>query len=279
MAVVHPAREVRGCSGWKPPGHLDSQALPARCSLGIQGQQKSAGDSVYFQMTFFKKNSLPQMLDPESGMWSCKQLSPPQTLHSSLVVGRGPGGGGPWETLALRGQDVRPGSGLCSWSCCVPSRTLTPPPRQPQQGRLVLASWTGHPCLRVLGHLLPCGSHMAAPCFCSHYAPSLGPPRPVVCPLLSLPSSEPPPPGNPPGISAGRLLGGSRPQGGSTPSCPQAGAGSVGPPRGSLGEHPTAFQRLSPATCLPLLLSVGPPTHSLVAGQQAAWVAGSQGAS
>lgn len=209
-------------------------------------------------------------------MWSCKQLSPPQTLHSSLVVGRGPGG-----TLGDTGPTW---SGRASWIWALFLVSLCPPrdantPRQPQQGRLVLASWTGHPSLRVLGHLLPCGSHMAAPCFCSHYAPSLGPSRPVVCPLPSLPSSEPPPPGNPPGISAIRLLGGSRPQGGSTPSCPQAGVGSVGPPRESLGEHPTAFQRLSPATCLPLLLSARPPTHSLVAGQQAAWVAGSQGAS
>lgn len=72
-----------------PPG---PQALPAHCSLGIQGKQKSAGDSVYFQMTFFKKNSLPQCL---TLIWNVElqtAVPSPQTPLSSLVVGKGPGG-------------------------------------------------------------------------------------------------------------------------------------------------------------------------------------------
>ncbi|CAK7308374.1 hypothetical protein VULLAG_LOCUS13950 [Vulpes lagopus] len=123
-------REIRGHCGWKTPGHLDPQALAVHCSLGIQGNQKSAGDSVYFQMTFFKKNSLPQMLDPECGMWSCKQLSPPQTLHSSLFVGRGPGG--------ILGDTGRTWPGLASWiwalflvSLCPRQDADTPPPPHP----------------------------------------------------------------------------------------------------------------------------------------------------
>lgn len=174
-----PLREVRGHSGSKPPGHLDPRHCLAHCSLGIQGKQKSARDSVYFQMTFLKKNSLPRCL---TLIWNAEletAVPSPQTPLSSLVVGRGPGR--PWGTLALCGQGARPGSGLCSWLRCVPSGTLTPPCNQAQQGWLVLASWTGHPGLGVLGHLLPCASHTAAPCFHAHCAPVLCPRWPAAC--------------------------------------------------------------------------------------------------
>lgn len=139
--------EAGGRSGGRP------WALPAHRSLGIQGPQKSASESVYFQMTFFKKNSLPQMLDPESGMWSCKQLSPPRTLHSSLVAVGGLGGS--WGALAIRGQSAEPGSGVCSWSRCVPCETLTP---QARGSRTFAPAWqprasapTGLPACAHLG--------------------------------------------------------------------------------------------------------------------------------
>ena len=135
-------------------------------------------------MTFFKKNSLPQMLDPESGMWSCKQLSPPQTLHSSLVVGRGLGGGS-WGTLAIHAQGTEPGSGLCSWSRRVPRGTLTPPSSRRD---LSLQAWGPRTFAPVW---LLRGSCVAAPCFCSHWGPNLCPPSACSLPIRLHPPRSP----------------------------------------------------------------------------------------
>lgn len=189
------------CSG----GQRQLWLRPPRCpppSLGTRGNQRSASNSVYFQVTFFKKNSFPQMLDPASGMWRGKQLSTPETLHSPrLGVGAG---GASWGTGAVHGQSVEPGSGLCSQSCCVPSRALTPP--QPLQGQLVLA-WAPSPRAWTSGTLAP-GSTRHTPgqprllllLGAQPVSPS-GPAQSLPQPSSpSLSSSEPRPPGSPPGL-------------------------------------------------------------------------------
>lgn len=214
------------------------------------------------------------MLDPdlECGAANSCPLSPDPL--SSLVVGRGPGG--PWGTLELFGQDARPGSGLCSWFCCAPSGTLTPPATRPSRDGL---SWPAGPvtpasdfldiCSRVPPTREPRASTPTA-------LPSCGP-LGLLQPSLTSTFSEPPPPGSPPGSSAGSAPGSSCPQGGSRPSCPQAEAGSVGPTGESLGEHPCFPEPVPRHGSVVLAPVCGTPTHSLGASQQAIWVAGSQG--
>ena len=127
---------MRGRSGRKTPGHPDPQTLPACSSLGTQGNQRSTSNTVYFQMTLFKKNSLTQMLGPESGMWRDKQLCPlPRACTALWGMGQ--------ELGAVLGDTVctRSGHGARLWalssvSCALAALT----PLQTQQGRLVLAS-------------------------------------------------------------------------------------------------------------------------------------------
>lgn len=128
---------MRGHSGGKTPSHLEPLATACCGSLGIQGHQRSSSDTVYFQMTLFKKNSLTQMLGPESGM--CRQTAaPPQSLHGP------PGGGGAGGTpgtgpQAVRARNVSLGPVLNS-RCPV-----APTSQQTQQGPSL--SWPGRwPC-------------------------------------------------------------------------------------------------------------------------------------
>lgn len=114
--------EVWGRCGRKTPSHRDLQALPACCSFGIQ-VIRDVPASVYFHMTFFKKNSLPQMLDPESGMWRGKQLCPlPRPCTAPSL------GAGSWGILGAAGRTwsaCGTSSGLCSLPACAqwgPSR-------------------------------------------------------------------------------------------------------------------------------------------------------------
>lgn len=122
-------RPVQGGRRWLWPG---DPVLPAPTLWGPRAIRE-ASSSVYFQVTFFKKNSFPQMLDPASGMWRGKQLS----TARPCAARRGAGAGGPPGDVAVRGQSVEPGSGLRSQSRRVPSRALTPP--RPGQAQLILA--------------------------------------------------------------------------------------------------------------------------------------------
>lgn len=168
--------------------------------------------------------------------------------------------------------------GLFLVSLCPQRDTDTPPQPGPagmaclgqlDQSPQPQSSWTFAPvCLSRGSPLLP-------PPLCSHPASTLACGLPQ--PSLTSAFSEPPPPGSPPGSSAGSAPGGSCPQGRSRPSCPQAEAGSVGPTGESPGERPCFPE---PVPCLvPVVLAplCGTPTHSLGTSQQAIWVAGSQG--
>lgn len=144
-------------------------------SQGAQGNRE-ASNSVYFEVTFFKKNSFPQMLDPASGMWRGKQLSTARPAGPT----RG-GSGGALGDVAVRGRSVEPGSGLRSQPRCVPGRALTAP--RPGQAQLILAL-VHRPGPSGLRHRLSAARATPgpAPHFCSCWAPRLCAPRPAACP-------------------------------------------------------------------------------------------------
>lgn len=84
-------------------------------------------------MTLFKKNSLTQMLGPESGMRETNSCPPPQP--SGWGQGRGPS----WGMPCARGHGVEPALGPGPPLAPVPSR-----PRRPCRPSRVSLSWPAH---------------------------------------------------------------------------------------------------------------------------------------
>lgn len=178
-----PFQEAGGWPTWlEDPGHVDPQPLPACCcSPGTWGNQRSASNTVYFQMTLFKKNSLTQMLGPESGMRETNSCPPSPEL--ARPSGWGQGRGPSWGMPCARGHGVEPGPG--PWPCSGSRALVALTPLSTQQGKLVLASpQAPAPQARSSRTLAPAPacSHPApwgAASFQSCWAPSLCPPRPT----------------------------------------------------------------------------------------------------